>query len=117
MNFAQAIEQAIREFTGLHRFSSSKQITERAKEILSQHKETISQSKGYDSLSAKRVKREMNPLFKEQSLEISKLATSTAGEYLIEGRGIWKLLKNQRERDVATIIYNEIRERITRGFK
>jgi hypothetical protein len=114
MNTTEAIELAMREFpAGI----SSRVITDRAKEILSSHNAAILLSKGYDSLSEKRVKTNLDPLFKEQNYTISKLSQSTASEFLSEGRDIWSHLKNNTERNIATIVYNEIRDRVTRGFK
>jgi hypothetical protein len=114
MNIAQAIELALAEVTEI---PSSAEISKRADEIMTAHNQLIAQSKGYDTLSVKRVKTHLDPLFKEQNYTISKLATSTASEFLSEGRDVWRLCKNNTERNIATIVYNEIRERITRGFK
>lgn len=117
MDKVQAIKIALDEAANAGLELSSSQITERAIQILAEYAEMITESKGYDSLSAKVVKRSMNPLFKEQHAAISKLATSTASEYLSEGRDVWRYCKNNAERNVAMIVFNEIRERITRGFK
>lgn len=117
MNTMDAIGRALELYQREGIEFTSLMVAERAEEILASAKQSIEQSKGYDSLSAKCVKRSMNPLFKEQHQAISKLATSTASEYLSDGRDVWRFCKNNAERNVATIVYNEIRERITRGFK
>ena len=117
MNTMDAIGRALELYQREGIEFTSLMVAERAEEILSSSIQAVRDSKGYDSLSAKCVKRSMNPLFKEQHAAISKLATSTASEYLSEGRDVWRFCKNNAERNVATIVYNEIRERITRGFK